>query len=83
MVSFSGADNEIRTHDLVITNDVLCQLSYISTTSDIISKDISFVNNKMRFSEARYPILITRSGRRGRSAISPALYPRIQLPMPR
>lgn len=29
--SFFGADNEIRTHDLVITNDVLCQLSYIST----------------------------------------------------
>ena len=29
----SGADNEIRTHDLVITNDVLCQLSYISITA--------------------------------------------------
>ena len=37
-----GADNEIRTHDLVITNDVLCQLSYISAFG-IISKKIQVV----------------------------------------
>ncbi len=42
---FRGADNEIRTHDLVITNDVLCQLSYISITADVIIAEVSpFVN---------------------------------------
>lgn len=30
---FNGAVEQIRTADLVITNDVLCQLSYISTTA--------------------------------------------------
>ena len=27
---FSGADNAIRTRDLILTKDVLCRLSYIS-----------------------------------------------------
>lgn len=30
-MAFSGADTRIRTGDLVITNDALYQLSYIST----------------------------------------------------
>ena len=44
---FFGADNEIRTHDLVITNDVLCQLSYISAFG-IISKKIRIVKQKKK-----------------------------------
>ena len=46
-----GADNEIRTHDLVITNDVLCQLSYISTAFNailIIAKTAAVVNSKFQ-----------------------------------
>ena len=49
-----GADNQIRTDDLVITNDVLYRLSYISnfvsTLDDftIIPKFLCFVNTFFR-----------------------------------
>ena len=29
--AFTGADNRIRTGDLILTKDALCRLSYIST----------------------------------------------------
>ena len=34
----SGAENGDRTRDLVITNDVLCQLSYLGFTSTNVVK---------------------------------------------
>ena len=41
---FYGADNRIRTGDLILTKDVLYLLSHISECSNIISKLFAFVN---------------------------------------
>ena len=43
-----GAGNQIRTDDLVITNDVLCQLSHTSKYS-LRLDDLSIISNKIRF----------------------------------
>ena len=42
---FFGAATQIRTADLILTKDVLCQLSHSSLRNDcIIAKKNSFVN---------------------------------------
>ncbi len=41
---FAGADNRIRTGDLILTKDVLYLLSHISECFIIISKECAFVN---------------------------------------
>lgn len=53
-VLFSGATTGIRTRDLVITNDVLCQLSHSSALSIvIISNKVPFVNSFFALTENR------------------------------
>ena len=58
MSAFSGADNRIRTGDLVLTKDVLCLLSHISVfyfsvfhrdSFYIIAKEDPFVNTFFEF----------------------------------
>ena len=44
---FFGAGNQIRTDDLVITNDVLCQLSHTSKSPYL--DDSYIISNKNRF----------------------------------
>ncbi len=41
---FAGADNRIRTGDLILTKDVLYLLSHISECFIIIAKECAFVN---------------------------------------
>ena len=41
---FAGADNRIRTGDLILTKDVLYLLSHISECFIIIAKEYRFVN---------------------------------------
>ena len=41
---FAGADNRIRTGDLILTKDVLYLLSHISECLIIITKECVFVN---------------------------------------
>ena len=52
---FSGATNRIRTYDPLITNEMLCQLSYSGEYSVIICGDGCFVNtfwrNNLNFCE--------------------------------
>ena len=47
---FSGAGNQSRTDDLVITNDVLYQLSHASVACDfdIIPNEFAFVNRFLK-----------------------------------
>ena len=43
-----GAGNVTRTHDLLITNQLLYRLSYTSVNFDIIAHSFHFVNEKSR-----------------------------------